>query len=139
MPKNIIFDILKDILKIGGPSAGETISYIISHIVITACIANFMGEDSLTARYYVFNLMFYIMLFGLAIGQATQIMVGHLIGAGRRDEAYKTCLRSLKIAAAISFVVAIVFAIFGKMLLGLLRIMKVLLKLVAYCLLLPLF
>jgi len=119
MPKNIIVAILKDIFKIGGPSAGETLSYNISQIVITACIANFMGEDSLTARYYVFNLMVYIMLFGLATGQATQIMVGHMIGAGRRDDAYKTCLRSLKIAAVVSAAVAIVFAVFGKVLLGL--------------------
>ncbi len=119
MPKDLITDSLKSIFKIGGPSAGESISYNISQVVITAIIAKYMGEDPLTARFYVFNLMFYIMLFGLATGHATQIMIGHLIGAGRTDDAYKTCMRSLKIAVLVSIAVALVFAIFGKVLLGL--------------------
>ncbi|HEY9061671.1 MAG TPA: MATE family efflux transporter [Pseudobacteroides sp.] len=118
MPKNAIAQILKSIFKIGGPSAGESISYNISQVVITGLIATYMGEYALQTRFYVFNLMFYIMLFGLATGQATQIMIGHLIGAGRTDDAYKTCLRSLKIAVTVSFIVAVMFFIFGKVFLG---------------------
>jgi putative MATE family efflux protein len=118
MPKDAITDILKSIFKIGGPAAGESISYNISQVVITAIIST-MGAYALTTRFYVFNLMLYIMLFGLATGQATQILIGHMIGAGRTDDAYKTCMRSLKIAVAISFALAVVFAIFGKIFLGL--------------------
>ncbi len=117
MPKNAIKEILRDVFKIGGPAAGETLSYNISQIVITAIIST-MGAYALTTRFYVFNLMLYIMLFGLAIGQATQILVGHQIGAGKNDEAYKTCTRNLKIAVMVSLSIALVFAVFGKQFLG---------------------
>lgn len=117
IPKEEIVEILKNIFKIGGPSAGETLSYNIAQIVVTSFISA-MEVYALTARFYVYNLMFYIMMFGLATAQATQIIIGHLVGAGKKDEAYKACLRSLKLAAIVSFSVAIVFALFGKNLLG---------------------
>lgn len=117
IPKEEIVDILKNIFKIGGPSAGETLSYNISQIVVTSFIST-MGAYVLTTRFYVFNLMSYIMMFGLASAQATQIIIGHHIGAGQKDEAYKACLRSLRLSAMVSFCVAIVFAIFGKTILG---------------------
>jgi len=117
MPKKELIDIFKNIFKIGGPSAGETLSYNISQIVVTSIIST-MGAYVLTTRFYVYNLMSYIMLFGLAAAQATQIIIGHLIGAGKKDEAYKACIRSLKLSAMVSFCVAIVFALFGKNILG---------------------
>jgi len=118
IPKVEINDILKSIYKIGGPSAGEALSYNTAQIVVTSIIST-IGTYALTTRFYVYSLMFYIMMFGLATAQATQIMIGHLIGAGKKDEAYKTCIRSLKLSIMVSFFVAIVFAIFGKTLLGL--------------------
>ena len=36
------------------------------------------------------------MLFGIAIGLGTEIMIGHLVGAGELDQAYHRLLRSLK-------------------------------------------
>lgn len=117
IPKEEIIDTLKSIFKIGGPSAGETLSYNISQIIVTSIIST-MGAYVLTTRFYVFNLMCYIMMFGLATAQATQIIIGHLIGAGKKDEAYKACIRSLKLSATVSFCVAIVFALVGKKLLG---------------------
>lgn len=117
-PRTLFKEVLRDVFKIGGPSAGENLSYNISQIVITAII-NLMGTYALTARFYVFSIMFFMMMCALSIGQATQIMVGYLIGAGKMDDAYKTCLRSLRISVFISFVTAIVFASFGKILVGL--------------------
>ncbi len=118
LPKSTILEVLKDIFKIGGPSAGENMSYNISQIVITSFIS-LMGANALTARFYSFNLMYYIMLFGLSIGQATQILIGHQIGAGKIEQAYKRCLKSLKISIVIAFILAIIFAIFSRSLLDL--------------------
>lgn len=118
IPKSEFVDILKSIFKIGGPSAGETLSYNTAQIVVTAIITT-MGTYALTTRVYVYNLMAYIMLCGLAVAQANQIIVGHMIGAGMKEEAYKTCLRNLKLAALVSCGVAMVFAVFGKVFLGL--------------------
>lgn len=118
VPKEEIIVHLKSIFKIGGPSAGESLSYNVAQIVITSFIST-MGVYVLSTRFYVFNLMFYIMMFGLATAQATQIMIGYLIGAGKKDEAYKACIHSLKLSAMVSFFVAIAFALFGKMFLSL--------------------
>lgn len=118
LPFNNIRNVLKEIFKIGGPSAGESLSYNMSQIVITAIIG-VMGSYALTARIYVFNLMLLIMLGSSAIGQGTQIIVGRLVGAGKMDDAYKTCIRSLKIAISVSFFVALLFALSGNFLLGL--------------------
>ncbi|TYQ16706.1 UNVERIFIED_CONTAM: putative MATE family efflux protein [Acetivibrio alkalicellulosi] len=117
--KEKLLAILMEIYKIGGPSAGEMLSYNTSQIVITGIITKYMGTLALASRFYVFNLMLYIMLFSLAIGQATQILVGHMVGAGKIEEAYKTCIRSLKICIIISFSIAIVFALFSENLLSL--------------------
>jgi putative MATE family efflux protein len=118
MPKETVLEVFKDIWRIGGPSAGENLSYNVSQIVITAFIST-MGANALTARFYSFNLMLYIMLFGVAIGQGTQILVGHLIGANKMEDAYKTCLRSLKISIVIAFIMALIFAVFSMPLLDL--------------------
>ncbi|OPZ92362.1 MAG: Multidrug resistance protein NorM [Firmicutes bacterium ADurb.Bin419] len=118
LPINIVKEVLRDIFKIGGPSAGESLSYNVSQIVITAIIGT-MGAYALTARVYVFNLMLFIMLASMSIGQGTQIIIGRLVGAEKMDEAYKTCIRSLKIAIAVSFSVAILFAVLSRPLLGL--------------------
>ncbi len=117
IPKDTIKAVARDILRIGGPSAGENLSYNMSQIIITSIIS-LIGATAFTTRVYTFNLMFYIMLFALAISQATQILVGHLVGARRMDEAYKTCLRSLKISICISFAVAIIFWLVSRSLLG---------------------
>jgi len=118
IPKKEFIEIFKNIFKIGGPSAGETLSYNIAQIVVTSFISA-MGVYALSARFYVYNLMSYIMMFGLATAQATQIIIGHLVGAGKKDEAYKAAIRSLKLSAMVSFCVALVFAVVGKRLLGL--------------------
>ncbi len=117
LSRSAVRNILGDILRIGAPSAGESLSYNLSQVAITAIIST-MGASALTARFYVFNLMLFIMLFALSIGQSTQILIGHLIGANRMEEAYKTCLRSFKISIAISFITAVIFSVFSRGLLG---------------------
>lgn len=118
LPLNTVKEVLAQVLKIGGPAAGESLSYNISQIVITAIVGT-MGAYALTTKVYVFNLMLFIMLSSLSIGQGTQIIVSRLIGAGKMDDAYKTSLRSLRIAIIISLSVAVLFAIFGRFILDL--------------------
>jgi putative MATE family efflux protein len=98
--------IIRSIYKVGIPSAGENIVYQLSQFFIT-CIITLLGTEALTTRVITFNIMFLIMITSMSISQGTQIMVGHQVGAGRFEEAYRTCLRSLKIGIAISTSVAI--------------------------------
>lgn len=92
---------LKKLLKIGIPSAGEQLSYNGSQMIITLFIT-FMGTQALAAKVYTQNLMMFIMLFGAAISQGTQILIGRLIGAKEFDVAYRRCMKSLYWAIAIS-------------------------------------
>ncbi|OLP63685.1 hypothetical protein BACPU_29060 [Bacillus pumilus] len=92
---------LKKLLKIGIPSAGEQLSYNGSQMIITLFIT-FMGTQALAAKVYTQNLMMFIMLFGAAISQGTQILIGRHIGAKEFDDAYRRCMKSLYWAIAIS-------------------------------------
>ncbi|NQD52276.1 MATE family efflux transporter, partial [Bacillus altitudinis] len=92
---------LKKLLKIGIPSAGEQLSYNGSQMIITLFIT-FMGTQALAAKVYTQNLMMFIMLFGAAISQGTQILIGRMIGAKEFDAAYRRCMKSLYWAIAIS-------------------------------------
>ncbi|TFD99267.1 MATE family efflux transporter [Jeotgalibacillus salarius] len=108
---------LKNLLKIGVPSAGEQLSYNASQLVITAFIAS-LGTEAITTRVYTLNIMMFIFLFAISIGQGTQIIIGHMVGAGKYKEAYKRGIKSLKIAIIISFAMALIFSVFSETLLG---------------------
>ncbi|WP_042349589.1 MATE family efflux transporter [Bacillus massiliigorillae] len=108
---------LKNLLAIGIPSAGEQLSYNGSQMVITYFIT-MLGTEALTTRVYASNLMMFIYLFAIAIAQGTQILIGHDMGARRFDDAYKRCLRSLRLGILASLLCALVFATFSKPLLS---------------------
>ncbi|QGH35650.1 MATE family efflux transporter [Gracilibacillus salitolerans] len=108
---------VKGLLQIGIPSAGEQLSYNASQMAITYFIAQ-MGTIAITTKVYVQNLMMFILLFSIAIGQGSQILIGHMIGAGDIESAYKRCIKSLKIAIVISTLMAIIFYSFSSQLLG---------------------
>ncbi|WP_110114531.1 MATE family efflux transporter [Bacillus sp. CGMCC 1.16541] len=107
---------LKNLLRIGIPSAGEHLSYNTSQMVITYFIT-MMGTEALTTKVYAQNLMMFIFLFSVAISQGTQILIGHLVGAGKLDEAYERCLKSLKLSLLISTLMAVIFSFFSESLL----------------------
>ncbi len=108
---------LKKLLKIGIPSAGEHLSYNTSQIAITYFIAS-MGTIALTSKVYTQNIMMFILLFSIAIGQGTQILIGQYVGAEKLQAAYKRCLKSLKLAIIVSISMAIVFSFFSSSLFG---------------------
>src|SRR5699024_1857599 len=79
---------LKDLLQIGVPSAGEQLSYNASQMVITYFMGQ-MGAIALTTSVYTRNIMMFIFLFAMAIGQGSQILIGRLVGAGQTNDAYQ--------------------------------------------------
>ncbi len=96
---------LKQLLKIGIPSAGEHLAYSTSQMMITYFVVQ-MGTEALTTRVYTLNIIMFVFLFSVAIGQGTQILVGHYTGAGDKEKAYYRCMRSLKLAVIISTLMA---------------------------------
>ncbi|PPA72360.1 MATE family efflux transporter [Jeotgalibacillus proteolyticus] len=108
---------LKNLLKIGIPSAGEQLSYNASQLVIMAFIA-VLGTEALTTRVYAINLMMFIFLFSIAISQGTQILVSHMVGAEKYEDAYQRGIKSLKLAVGLTFIISLLFSIASGHLLG---------------------
>lgn len=110
-------DILKQLLKIGIPSAGEQISYNTSQIAITYFI-NIIGVTALTTKAYVSNIVIVTFVFSVAIAQGTSILVGNLVGKADKKKAYEICFYSLKLASSVTLIVSTLCIIFSKQLLG---------------------
>ncbi len=108
---------IQNLLRIGLPSAGEQLSYNSSQIMITAFIA-MLGTEAITSKIYTQNIMVFIFVFSIAIAQGTQILIGHLVGAKKFEEAYLRCLKSLKMAIGFSIFMAVIASIFSKELLS---------------------
>lgn len=111
-------NILKNLLKIGIPTAGEQFSYNLSQLVITYFI-NMLSNEALTTKSYVQNIVMFAYLFSSAVGQGTQIVVGHLVGEGKKEEAYSQCIRSLKMAIVVCISISLIFVLTGRSLLSL--------------------
>lgn len=78
---------LKNLLKIGLPSAGENISYSFSQVVITYLI-NILGNNALATRTYTVNIVMFVYLFAIAMAQGGAITIGHLVGQKKVRAAY---------------------------------------------------
>lgn len=92
---------LLEMIKIGLPSAGENMSYNLYQIVLLSFI-NGMGEEAVNAKVYSSTLVSLSMVFSNSAAMATQIITGHLVGAGNEDAAYKRVFGTLKISLPIT-------------------------------------
>jgi putative MATE family efflux protein len=108
---------IKRILKIGVPAAGEQICFNLSQLAITAIIA-MMGDASLTTRVYTQNIVSFILVFGLAMGQGTQILIGYKAGARDFEGAYHQLLKSLRYSLIMTVAIAAAVAVFREPLLS---------------------
>ncbi|WP_171683564.1 MATE family efflux transporter [Paenibacillus planticolens] len=110
--------IVKQILSIGLPSAGEHLSWQSQYLMIVSFV-NIIGQVALSTHVYVMNVTNYFMALGMAIGMGTEIIVGHMVGAGEFKAAYHKLIRSLRITFLLTFVVVGIASMFRKELLGL--------------------
>lgn len=101
---------LKNLLRVGLPSAGEQVSYSSSQMVITYFI-NMLGVEALATRTYCVNLIMFAYLFCISIALGGAICIGHLVGHGRTRGAFllgKLVMRlSIIITASLSLLLAI--------------------------------
>ena len=66
----------------------------------------------IASRTYLMLIASFVMTLSIALGQATAIQIGHLVGANQMEEVYSKCLKSVKIAFVFAFVVTSVLCIF---------------------------
>lgn len=97
---------IKNIIKIGVPSALETFLYNVSQVIITSIVLNCLSETELITKTYLHNITMFFYIFAVSIGQASQIMIGHLVGAkefSKADrQAYKSYGTALLIVMSVS-------------------------------------
>ena len=111
------FQKLKDVLKIGLPSAAEQISYDASQVTIVYFI-NMLGNEYLTARVYVMNIVIIGYIFSLSIAQATSICTGNLVGARKKQAAYLLSWYAWRRSLLITLVASTGVYLLGRPLLG---------------------
>jgi len=97
--------ILVKMLRIGVPSAGENLAYSFYQLILMSFI-NPMGANAANAKVYANTLMSFSVVFSNAMAQATQIVTGHLVGAGREDAADKRVMKTLKTALPVAISIA---------------------------------
>lgn len=102
--------LLVRMIKIGLPSAGENLTYNVYQTTLLSFV-NAMGNDAVNARAYCNTLILFAMIFSNACAMTTQIIVGHLVGAGKTDEAYKRVFKTLRTSMPITIALASINAL----------------------------
>ena len=101
------FEILKKILSVGLPSAGENLLWMAQYMVAFGFVAS-MGEASLSVQTIYFQITLLILLCGASISVANEVIVGHLVGASEFNEAYRRTFRALRLGVFITLVVVLI-------------------------------
>ena len=91
----------KLVLKVGVPTAGESLSYNVSQITIMAMIST-LGTYAMSAQVYTMTILRFVFVAAIAIGQATQIKSGSFVGAKQNDIVYKKVFKYQLVATSIS-------------------------------------
>ena len=80
--------LLLRVLQVGIPGGISTFSYSLSQVLTTSIIVQ-IGVSAVSTKIYVSNLVFYVYMFGSALGNSSAILIGWLVGAGRTEQAYR--------------------------------------------------
>ncbi len=108
----------KQLIGIGLPAGGESVAYNFSQMVILMCV-NVLGTAVITARVYANMIAWLSYLYSSAVGQANQIIVGHLVGAREDDAAYERSLKTLRPTLVITLIVSVTVYLFSDQIFGL--------------------
>lgn len=94
-------NVIKSILSIGLPGAGENLSWHTQYMFMTGVIAS-MGAMQLATHGIYFQIVQVLMLFSASIGMGTELLVAHYTGAMKLDLANRQLIRSVKIGEVVT-------------------------------------
>lgn len=114
-------NIVSKILKVGLPSAGENLLWMGQYMVAFSFVA-LCGSAALGVQAIYMQLSTFIFLFGSSISIANEILVGHLVGAGKFNEAYLRSIRTLKLGVLVTWCVLAVLFLFREELMNFLHL-----------------
>ena len=100
---------LSKLLKIGLPTAGETLSYNFSQLVLSIIVNFSVSVLEQNLRTYIMTFTSLIYLFASGTGIAMQVVEGNLLGQGNKDDADLLVRDVGTMARTVSFLMAIIF------------------------------
>lgn len=102
--------LLRPVLQIGLPGAAENVAYRLAMLVSVTVVAG-LGSTALATQTYAFQLMNVVVLFSVSLGFASEILIGHLIGAGHLQEAHRLLRKSLLWGLLVAISMALLVAL----------------------------
>ena len=114
----LTLSVVSKILKVGLPSAGENLLWFGQYMVAFAFVG-LLGAASLSVQSIYFQISTYVFLVCTSVSMACEVIVGHLVGARRYDEAYKKAFYALKIGVGTTWVIVLGFWIFKEQIMDL--------------------
>ena len=108
---------LRQLLRIGLPSGGEALSYNMTQVFIMTFVSLF-GAVSINTKVYASMFAMCSYLFSSAIGQASQVIVGYLVGAGDLRSANRQVWYTCRLSMLVSLGVASVLWALSKPIFG---------------------
>ncbi|WP_440007937.1 MATE family efflux transporter [Halomicrococcus sp. SG-WS-1] len=108
---------IRDIVRLGTPSALEQSTSALAMITLTAMVVQF--APPVVSAYGLGNrLASLVFLPAMGLGRATNTMVGQNLGAEKSDRAERAVWLAAKVGMAVMFVVAVVAALFPEPIVG---------------------
>ena len=99
---------IKSLLHISVPSGGETLSYQLSQTTIMKMV-NILGLAVINTKVYVSAIAMLCYVYTIALANASQVIVGFLMGAKRQEEVSNRVWHSMFLAIAINVGLATFF------------------------------
>lgn len=108
---------VKNLLRIGLPSAGENMSYNAQQIVIIY-LANMIGNNEVTTFTLINNIVMFVYIFCICMAQAGAISIGHLVGEHKPKAAYVLGKYVMKLSVIVTIILSAGSAFVGKPIFG---------------------
>lgn len=106
------FKELRNLLKIGLPSAGENISYNLQQLTLLYFI-NFISNEALATRTYVVNVVMFVYMFAICMANGGSICIGHLVGQHKHRAAFLMGRFVWRWSAVVSVAFSLICALCG--------------------------
>jgi Na+-driven multidrug efflux pump len=108
---------LGPVLHIGLPGAAENIAWRFA-FVFSISVVGTLGTAALATHAYTMQIIHLVLLFAMTLGLSAEIMVGHLVGAGRLHDAHRLVRRLLGRGLLVAVGVSLCVALVGPWLMG---------------------
>ncbi len=112
------WETLKGLLRISIPSGGETLSYQLSQTTIMKMV-NLLGLAVINTKVYVYIIAMLCYVYTIALSNASQVIVGFLMGAQEQEQVAKRVWQSTGLAVVINVSLATFFYLVSEPLISL--------------------